>query len=286
MKLFTSEDSIYKISMEDFPTYYHSLNSVSTESLLDFFNSLRDKFSYFINSLVNFNEDYITIDVNKYRHEAISRAKKLPLEAIADKVITKPRNFKGKYIEFAPKLYSATRDTLEDTRSLINLLLPYLRELINNSNNKDYIITTLPISTLHESKKLLEKEKETITSFFPYNNQVVIAKFKEVFIAPRDIEAIYKTIDEIDSTISTELLKKEIQTKIKELYELTTILSDLEKDFQLFDKTTNAKKILVDYLFHLAYLTEFVAYLYTNINLFYKAIQEASVAIIEVQKAL
>lgn len=286
MKLFTSEDSIYKISMEDFPTYYNSLNSVSTESLLDFFNSLRDKFSYFINSLVNFNEDYITIDVNKYRHEAISRAKKLPLEAIADKVITKPRNFKGKYIEFAPKLYSATRDTLEDTRSLINLLLPYLRELINNSNNKDYIITTLPISTLHESKKLLEKEKETITSFFPYNNQVVIAKFKEVFIAPRDIEAIYKTIDEIDSTISTELLKKEIQTKIKELYELTTILSDLEKDFHLFDKTTNAKKILVDYLFHLAYLTEFVAYLYTNINLFYKAIQEASVAIIEVQKAL
>ena len=65
--------------------------------------------------------------------------------------------------------------------------------------------------------EILEKEKETITSFFPYNNQVVIAKFKEVFIAPRDIEAIYKTIDEIDSIISTELLKKEIQTKSVEL---------------------------------------------------------------------
>ena len=286
MKLFTSEDSIYKISMEDFPTYYHSLNSVSTESLLDFFNSLRDKFSYFINSLVNFNEDYITIDVNKYRHEAISRAKKLPLEAIADKVITKPRNFKGKYIEFAPKLYSATRDTLNDAKSLINLLLPYLRELINNSNNKEYTITQLPNSLLHDSKKLLEKEKELITSFFPYNSQVVIAKFKEVFIVPKDIEVIYKTIDEIDSIISTELLKKEIQSKIKEIYELTDILAKLEKDFKIFDKTTNAKKILVEYLFHLAYLTEFIAYLYTNINLFYKAIQDASVAIIEVQKAL
>ena len=272
--------------MEDFPTYYNSLNTVSTESLLDFFNSLRDKFSYFINSIVNFNDDYITIDVNKYRYEAISRAKKLPFEAIADKVITKPRNFKGKYIEFAPKLYSATRDSLEDARVLINLLLPYLRELINNSNNKDYTITALPNSVLHESKKLLEKEKETITSFFPYNNQVIIAKFKEVFITPRDIEPIYKTIDEIDKTISTELLKKEIQTKIKELYELTNILADLEKDFHLFDKTTNAKKILIDYLFHLAYLTEFIAYLYTNINLFYKAIQDASLSIIEVQKAL
>ena len=195
MKLFTSEDSIYKISMEDFPTYYNSLNTVSTESLLDFFNSLRDKFSYFINSIVNFNDDYITIDVNKYRYEAISRAKKLPFEAIADKVITKPRNFKGKYIEFAPKLYSATRDSLEDARVLINLLLPYLRELINNSNNKDYTITALPNSVLHESKKLLEKEKETITSFFPYNNQVIIAKFKEVFITPRDIEPIYKTLE-------------------------------------------------------------------------------------------
>jgi hypothetical protein len=284
-KLYSQEEEP-KLSMEEFCGLYGNISSIATESVLDYMFALKDKLSFVINSIYNLNNDIITTDVSKYRAEAISRAKKLPMSAIANRIVAKPLNFSGVYIDYTPVLSKASWAVIRDLDTFLTMLIRQVTEFINNTNTDVKTLQHISPHAINESEKLTNEVRDNISSYFKLNNNSSRGKFSELYIAPADLEKIYKDIDDIDSAIDSTKLSKLIEPKTKQLYELVSVLAELESKQKLFDKANNTKKMLVKSLSVAAQETETLAYIYTNINILYTAIRENCKDIIEVSKSI
>ena len=274
------------LSTEKFVDLYTNSQVVATESILDFFNSIRDKLIYLSNRIYNFNNDYITIDVNKYRHQTLSIAKKLPMSAIADKKVSKPLNFSGLYIEYTPVISRASWVVLNDLTDLISLTIKQTTTIINNSVSELKNINYLDTSVIKKSQKVSDEERSAIAKFFPYENNTTVALFKDLFISPNDFVGIFREVDNIDECLYQDKIKKNIKSKIDELYELMEVVINLEISQKIFDKHSGAKTNLIQAMETVAKETETLGYIYANINFLYKALQDDCLEVIETYKKL
>lgn len=285
-KLLDFSDVDTKISTEKFVEIYSSSAVVSSESIADFFNSIRDKLSYIVNNLYNFNNDIITTDVNKYKHQTLSICKKIPMSAIADKKVAKPLNFRGIYLDYTKVLSRASWVVLSDLTDLLDSVIKQATTIINNSTTELKTLTYLDISKIKNSQKICEEVQRDIAKFFPYENNTTVALFRDLFISPLDFVEIFKNIDEIDDCLYSAKIEKKIEPKVKELYKLVNVIVDLESRIKIFEKHTHSKDLFIKALNVVSSEIEKLGYVYANINFLYKAIQSDCEAVIEVYSKL
>lgn len=270
-----------KLSLELFVSMYATTEVVASESILDFFNGVRDKIVYIANSIYNLNNDYITTEVNKYRHKTISVAKKIPMSSIANLKVAKPLNFRGLYVDYVPVISKASWVVLSDLTEFINVIIRQATSIINNSNSDLKTLNYLSQETIRNSEKIAEETRQNIAKFFPYNNNTTVALFQDLFISPNDFSSIFKEIDNIDECLSEYKIKKNISGKIDELKNLVNVIVDLEVKQRIFENHTSTKTSFVKALDIVAREIETLGYVYASVNFFYKALQEDCLSVVD-----
>ena len=274
-------ESDLNISSDLFIKNYENQSYVATEGIVDFFNKILDKIAYTLNNVLPSSKDIITIDVNKYRREAISRSKSLVMSEIADKKVIKPRNFKGYYIDYSTSLLSSSKLAVSATEDLIKMCNTHIVLLVNKSHIDNFIIPPINTAKLKDYTKSYTETKDHMVEYFPYDNNSTYTLFKEVFLSPRDLEGIYKNVDLIDKTLYSKLIEEKLLKETNDLSDSLKAFIDLQENKSLFNHPSYNKRLLLEALELCSNYIDFTGYLYVNINTFYKALQDGCKVIIE-----
>lgn len=267
MKLFANESVDIKFSTEKFVDYYNSSNVIAEEALSDYLYKIKDSFANVFKKLSGSVNDKAVLDITSTKFETLHKIKRLKFVNVKDYMTSKPENFKGKYIDYTLDLVNVSGVIVGDVEAALNNLKLAIASFINEfSENK--------VSTLYGSiyfkktEKIIEQNKREISKYFPIANGSTKAYVGDLLKTLNDIEALYKNIEILDSTLNTTKIAY-ISKLTNECAELVDSLIEQNTRSNILAKNDTAKKELINAIHTTAREVELLNYLYSNAIIFY-----------------
>jgi hypothetical protein len=268
MALFDNEEVMIKtFSMEEFVEYYSQTQVVSTEALSDYLYKIKDTFSTVKKKLTSSTNDKVVIDVTSTKYETLNIIKRLKFVEVKDFITSKPEGFTGKYVDYTLDLVNASNKLVGDAEETLNALKVAVGSFINESPS--VASTSLyGASKYKETEKILKDIKNDISTYFKSKDTNTKARIKDVLKSLNDIEALYKNIEILDSSIN--------QTTIEYIGKLSNDLAELidsliahNASTKILTNNDKAKKELVAAIHIAAQEVELLSYVYSNVIIFY-----------------
>lgn len=268
-------------SAEEFVNYYDKANVVSTESVSDYLNAIKDK----VNTLgtITFTDtDKALVDATANRFEVQSVLKRVHFSELAPEIVQTPERFQGEYVDYVKTLVDASKESVPEVTQLLNNLKMAISGFINEYS-EDGVLSVYGKSYAVASEKLISKHKEKVAKFFPVNKSNASAKVKDVIRKNGDIETLYTEVKHLEANISHSKLKDIIRLS-KEVSEMVDVLIEQNNKNGILLKNDSAKRDLVEMIHTGATGVEFISYLYANTVYFYKALQSLTDTVLVVGK--
>lgn len=268
MKLFsTSDASENKISVETYKDYFLSTDYIVTEDLTDFFVKIKSIFSDAIDKITFAYNDKMTYDINKDKIIYLHAINKIKFTDIAPKLISKPNNFKGYYIEYLNDLYSYMNTQLGNIFTTIEKLKYFISYYINEYKSDVFDVNT-SLTYFKNIEKQVEKTNKEISSYFKANDHSTKDEFKRLYKTLNDVNVIYKLIENFDK-FNLDSNIKIIEKESKNCMELVDTLID--NNLKARGKLINdeVKKNLTFATYVTAKQIEIISYLFANLVSFY-----------------
>lgn len=273
-KLFAGEaPAIAQFSTEEFVSYYQNANTVSMEALTDYLHAIRDKVSTLSDKLFS-NTDITLLDATADRFQVQSVLKRVHFSDLAPEIVNIPERFNGEYVEYLRTLTAVSKEAVPEVIQLLNNIKMAISGFINEYS-EDGVMAVYGKSYSEASEKLIAKQKEKVTKFFPTNKANSAARVKEVIRKNGDIETLFNEVKHLESAINHDKLN-EINKIAMEVSEMVDTLIEQNSKSGILLKNDKAKRDLVEMIHVGATGVEFVSYLYANTVYFYKALKSLS----------
>ena len=269
MKLFANESVDIKFSTEKFVDYYNSSNVIAEEALSDYLYKIKDSFATLFKKLSGSVNDKAVLDITSTKFETLHKIKRLKFVNVKDYMVSKPENFKGKYIDYTLDLVNVSGVIVGDVEATLNNLKLAIASFINEFSESK-VSSLYGAVYFKKTEKLIEQNKREISKYFPIANGSTKAYVGDLLKTLNDIEALYKNIEVLDSTLNT--------TKISYISKLTNECADLVDSLieqntrsNVLAKNDTAKKELINAIHISAREVELLNYLYSNAIIFYSS---------------
>ena len=283
MKLFSSTDQFeQKLSLEEFVQQYQSSKVISTESISDFLSKSKDLFQTTFKRLTEPRENKIIIDTMSTKHQTINNLKQLKFIDIKDYIVSKPENFRGKYVDYALDLINSSEIILEDTeKTLANLKLAIAAFINEYSDNK--AIMLYGATYFKKTENLIKQHQNEIQQYFKDQNHTTKAAIGDVLKTLNDIEVLYTSINKLDGILNLGRINYIVKLT-KETEELIDVLIKTASANKVFEHNTKAKEDLIQAVYISARSVEFTSYLYGNAIYLYGAFKSLTERLNELSK--
>jgi len=280
-KLFAGEElPVLKLSTEEFRGYYNTASVISLEAVSDFFYKLKDTFATLGSTVAKLDNDKIVTDTLATRFETQHVVKRLKLVELRDEMVLKPENFKGKYVDYAAELISASDLLIANTEESLHNLKMAVSSFINEYS-EEKVSTLYGISYFKQAEKISETARKDIAKYFPSSNSTVKAYVGDLLKSLSDVEQLYNDIQKLDGIINLSKINH-ISKLANEVSDLIDILIDQNTKSGVLLKNDSTKKELVNAVHIVAKEVELVSYMYSNCIFFYSAIKSLSEVILKV----
>lgn len=268
-------------STEEFLNYYSKANIVSTEAVLDYLGAIKDKVNVF-STVVFTDTDNALVDATANRFQVQSVLKRVHFSDIAPEIVMTPERFQGEYIEYLKTLTAAAKEVVPEVTQLLNNLKMAISGFINEYS-EDGVLTVYGKSYADASEKIITKQKEKVSKFFPVNKSNTSSRVKDVIRKNGDVETLLNDVKHLEANISHAKLKDIVKLS-KEVSDMVDTLIEQNSKNGILLKNDNAKRDLVAMIYTGASGVEFVSYLYANTVYFYKALHSLTQAVLAVGK--
>lgn len=268
-------------STEEFLNYYSKANIVSTEAVLDYLGAIKDKVNVF-STVVFTDTDNALVDATANRFQVQSVLKRVHFSDIAPEIVMTPERFQGEYTEYLKTLTAAAKEVVPEVTQLLNNLKMAISGFINEYS-EDGILTVYGKSYADASEKIITKQKEKVSKFFPVNKSNTSSRVKDVIRKNGDVETLLNDVKHLEANISHAKLKDIVKLS-KEVSDMVDTLIEQNSKNGILLKNDNAKRDLVAMIYTGASGVEFVSYLYANTVYFYKALHSLTQAVLAVGK--
>ena len=267
MKLYNGETVGITFSVEDFINYYNSASVVSEEALSDYLYKIKDTFNNLYLKLTGKIDDKAVMDILSNRFEILHRLKRVKFVEIKDILVSKPENFKGKYVDYTLDLINSSKAITEDTEKTLHNLKLAIASFINEYK-EDKVFTVYGATYFKNTNKLIESHQKEISKYFPVANGSTKAYLGDVLKTLNDFEALYKNIEVLDKTINPTTLNF-ISKLTEECAQLVDSLINHNTKTNVLARNDHVKKELINAIHIAAREVEFTNYLYANTLIFY-----------------
>lgn len=268
-------------STEEFLNYYSKANIVSTEAVLDYLGAIKDKVNVF-STVVFTDTDNALVDATANRFQVQSVLKRVHFSDIASEIVMTPERFQGEYTEYLKTLTAAAKEVVPEVTQLLNNLKMAISGFINEYS-EDGVLTVYGKSYADASEKIINKQKEKVSKFFPVNKSNTSSRVKDVIRKNGDVETLLNDVKHLEANISHAKLKDIVKLS-KEVSDMVDTLIEQNSKNGILLKNDNAKRDLVAMIYTGASGVEFVSYLYANTVYFYKALHSLTQAVLTVGK--
>lgn len=268
-------------STEEFLNYYSKANIVSTEAVLDYLGAIKDKVNVF-STVVFTDTDNALVDATANRFQVQSVLKRVHFSDIAPEIVMTPERFQGEYTEYLKTLTAAAKEVVPEVTQLLNNLKMAISGFINEYS-EDGVLTVYGKSYADASEKIINKQKEKVSKFFPVNKSNTSSRVKDVIRKNGDVETLLNDVKHLEANISHAKLKDIVKLS-KEVSDMVDTLIEQNSKNGILLKNDNAKRDLVAMIYTGASGVEFVSYLYANTVYFYKALHSLTQAVLVVGK--
>lgn len=268
MKLFQKSDTfVLDYSLEQYSSIFNTSETVAVENLSDYFYKLKDVFNSVIKTIASRDVDKIIRDTEHSKFEVIHKLKRANFNDFKDYMVSKPENFKGKYIDYSADLIKTANFIYPDTIKCIDSLKIAVATFINEYA-EDKIFTIFGTTYFTQSKNLVSREQTNIATYFPVANNTTKASVKDVLKTFNDIEPIYKNINTLGSILNDKNMTN-ISKMTQEVADLVDILINQYSKTTGTFKNDDVKKELISAIHIAAKEVEFLNYLYANSVILY-----------------
>ena len=282
MKLFSKQDQQPSVTftLEQFRNYYQTAKVVSTENLSDYLYKVKDTFN---TAQKRFDSDYdrLGVDVQKSRFEVEHVIKRVKFNNLKDYLVSKPENFKGKYVLYIKDMLETSETLLPSTVKTLTTLKLTIASFINEYKESE-IFTLYGADYFQSAKENTEQSVKTISKYFHKDNSTK-AHVGEVLRTFNDVPDIYDTVDSVSRILTIDVVKQ-INKMADEASGLVDNLIEQNGKTGLLVKNDTAKKELIDALYTSAKQVETVSYLYANLIQFYAAYKKLGDLILDFSK--
>ena len=282
MKLFSKQDQQPSVTftLEQFRNYYQTAKVVSTENLSDYLYKVKDTFN---TAQKRFDSDYdkLGVDVQKSRFEVEHVIKRVKFNNLKDYLVSKPENFKGKYVLYIKDMLETSETLLPSTVKTLTTLKLTIASFINEYKESE-IFTLYGADYFQSAKDSTEQSVKTISKYFHKDNSTK-AHVGEVLRTFNDVPDIYDTVDSVSRILTIDVVKQ-INKMADEASGLVDNLIEQNGKTGLLVKNDTAKKELIDALYTSAKQVETVSYLYANLIQFYAAYKKLGDLILDFSK--
>ena len=282
MKLFSKQDQQPSVTftLEQFRNYYQTAKVVSTENLSDYLYKVKDTFN---TAQKRFDSDYdkLGVDVQKSRFEVEHVIKRVKFNNLKDYLVSKPENFKGKYVLYIKDMLETSETLLPSTVKTLTTLKLTIASFINEYKESE-IFTLYGADYFQSAKDNTEQSVKTISKYFHKDNSTK-AHVGEVLRTFNDVPDIYDTVDSVSRILTIDVVKQ-INKMADEASGLVDNLIEQNGKTGLLVKNDTAKKELIDALYTSAKQVETVSYLYANLIQFYAAYKKLGDLILDFSK--
>lgn len=282
MKLFSKQDQQPSVTftLEQFRNYYQTAKVVSTENLSDYLYKVKDTFN---TAQKRFDSDYdkLGVDVQKSRFEVEHVIKRVKFNNLKDYLVSKPENFKGKYVLYIKDMLETSETLLPSTVKTLTTLKLTIASFINEYKESE-IFTLYGADYFQSAKDNTEQSVKTISKYFHKDNSTK-AHVGEVLRTFNDVPDIYDTVDSVSRILTIDVVKQ-INKMADEASGLVDNLIEQNGKTGLLVKNDTAKRELIDALYTSAKQVETVSYLYANLIQFYAAYKKLGDLILDFSK--
>lgn len=282
MKLFSKQDQQPSVTftLEQFKNYYQTAKLVSTENLYDYLYKVKDTFN---TAQKRFDTDYdkLGVDVQKSRFEVEHVIKRVKFNNLKDYLVSKPENFKGKYVLYIKDMLETSETLIPSTVKTLTTLKLTIASFINEYKESE-IFTLYGADYFQSAKDSTEQSVKTISKYFHKDNSTK-AHVGEVLRTFNDVPDIYDTVDSVSRILTIDVVKQ-INKMADEASGLVDNLIEQNGKTGLLVKNDTAKKELIDALYTSAKQVETVSYLYANLIQFYAAYKKLGDLILDFSK--
>ena len=268
MKLF-NENTVHPVSfsLEQYSTMVNHASVISEEAMTDYFYKLKDVFATAFKTLSLNGSDKILTDIESTKFETLHKVRNIKFTDAKAYTVSKPENFKGKYIDYSTDLISISKVIVEDTEACLSNLKMAIASFINEYSDKK-VFTLYGAVYFTKTDKLVEEKKKEVAKYFPTANGQTKACVSELLKTFNDIEGIYKNIDTLGNTVNYSTINH-IAKLTAETSELIDTLIVQNTKSNVLVKNNDVKKDLVNAIHTAAREVELLNYMYANAVMFY-----------------
>jgi hypothetical protein len=268
MKLYSSYDAtILNLSNEQFVNHVNNASVIAQESLFNFLYKIKDTFNVMANNINTKGLDKPAIDSTSTMFETLHNLRSLNFVNCRDYMVSKPENFRGRYIEYTEDLIRVSYLVHNETEKILNTLKMAISSFINEYKENN-ISTIYGVSHFNKIDRLINDNNKIIRKYFPDKNSSTKTYIKDVIRSFNDIEPLYINIEKMDEVLNTKKLKN-LSKLTTDCVSLIDNLIEVNTGSNIFEKSSTAKKELITAIHNTARCVEFVSYMYSNIYIFY-----------------
>lgn len=269
MKLFSKEEVfVPQKSMEEFLHQYRHSSVVSTEAVSDYLSKAKDVFGTFYNRNFNNKLDEMAVDALVDRWEVEKVIKRLDMVKIGTYTVSKPENFKGKYVDYSESLLKAAKQSEYDAKNGLENLKVTIAMFINE-HTEEKQQTFLNKKFYMDLKKSNDSVVKMISGYFPKIDNSVKAEIRDILKTVNDIPSINKNVAEL-GTVVTSAKVSEVIRLANEVAELIDVFLQHNKQSALLNKPNSVKTDLTEAIYIVSKAVENYANMYANLLSFYK----------------
>ena len=281
-KLFTGIEPVkVHYSAEEFVDYYAKANVVACEAVTDYLFAIKDKVNTLVTGTFS-NTDVTLLDATANRFQVQSILKRVHFSELAHEVVDTPERFHGDYVHYLRAMVDVTAEAVPEVTQLLNNLKLAISGFINEYSENG-VLSIYGKSYALSSEKLINKQKEKISKFFPVNKSNASARIKDVISKNSDIDTLFNESKQLEANINHVKLKDIIKLS-EEVSEMVDVLIEQNSKSGILLKNDAAKRDLVEMIHVGATGIQFISYLYANAVYFFKALESLSNAVLIVGK--
>jgi len=248
------------------------------KTLASLFNSLKDSEAA-IKGLLDKKE--VSLANVKIYGESVKVTDKIIYTNYGERLISKPENFQGHFLDYAEVLHSVASDLYKLRAEVMPQYIGVLSSFLTNKDDKialkDY--TNIYTKLANERASATGKLKQ----FFPKDNGLSKVEFKKVVARLADLKPLYNTTSTLDKLqVKSNLVI--IQNDVTQCTELLNMLIEQVNNGSITNISSNAAMNIANGAYEVAKFVEFVGVVYFDSMVFINIVNRLAEEMVEYSK--
>lgn len=248
------------------------------KTLANLFTSLKDSEAY-VKGLLDKKE--VNLANIKIYGESVKVANEIIYTNYGERLISKPENFQGHFLDYAEVLNSIASDLYKLRAEVMPQYIGVLSSFLTNKDDKialkDY--TNIYTKLANERTNATNKLKQ----FFPKDNGLSKVEFKKVVARLADLKPLYATTSTLDKLqVKSNLVI--IQNDVTQCTELLNMLIEQVNNGTITNVSSNAAMNIANGAYEVAKFVEFVGVVYFDSMVFINIVNNLAEQMVEHSK--